>query len=104
MIKSNKHQISKFQEKVYLECNKIPKGKVTTYNTIAKKLNSSPRAIGQALKHNPYAPKIPCHRVINSDRTLGGYNGKINNKNKLFMLKKEGIIIKNNKVDKKCII
>ncbi|MEM4638140.1 MAG: MGMT family protein [Candidatus Woesearchaeota archaeon] len=105
MNKNNsKIKVTKFQEKVYLECSKIPKGKVTTYNAIAKKLTSSPRAVGQALKHNPYAPKIPCHRVINSNRTLGGYNGKADNKKKLLMLKKEGIIIKNNKVDKKCII
>lgn len=101
---TSKIKITKFQEKVYAQCIKIPKGKVTTYKAIAKKLNSSPRAVGQALKHNPYAPKVPCHRVIKKNGTLGGYDGKAYNKKKLLMLKKEGIIIKNNRVDKKCII
>lgn len=96
--------ITKFQQKVYKECIKIPKGKVSTYNFIAKKLNSSPRAVGQALKRNPYAPKVPCHRVIKNDRTLGGYNGKINNRKKILILKKEGIVINNGRVNEKCIM
>lgn len=96
--------ITKFQQKVYDECIKIPKGKVSTYNSIAKKLNSSPRAVGQALKRNPYAPKVPCHRVIKNDRTLGGYNGKINNSKKILMLKKEGVIINDGRIDEKCIM
>ena len=99
-----KHSITRFRERVYRECSKIPKGKVSTYNSIAKKLKSSPRAVGQALKRNPYAPKVPCHRVIKSDSTLGGYDGIMNNKKKVKMLKSEGIIIKQNKVDEGCII
>lgn len=93
-----------FQEKVYKECSNIPKGKVSTYNAIAKRLKSSPRAVGQALRHNPYAPKVPCHRVIKNDGTLGGYDGIMNNSKKVQMLKSEGIIIKDNKVDEKCIM
>lgn len=93
-----------FQEKVYTECSKIPKGKVSTYNAIAKRLKSSPRAVGQALKRNPYAPKVPCHRVIKSDRTLGGYDGIMNNKKKVQMLKSERVIIKDYRVDEKCIM
>ncbi len=93
-----------FQEKVYKECSRIPKGKVSTYNAIAKRLKSSPRAVGQALKRNPYAPKVPCHRVIKSDGTLGGYDGIMNNNKKIRMLKSEGIIIKNNKVDETCMM
>lgn len=93
-----------FQEKVYTLCSKIPKGKVSTYNAIAKALNTSPRAVGQALKRNPYAPKVPCHRVIKSDRTLGGFNGIMNNSKKIKMLKSEGIIISDNKVNERCII
>lgn len=95
---------TKFQERVYRECSKIPKGKVSTYNSIAKKLKSSPRAVGQALRRNPYAPKVPCHRVIKSDGTLGGYDGKINNGKKIKMLKSEGVMIKDDKVDEKCIM
>jgi len=93
-----------FQERVYKECSKIPKGKVSTYNAIAKKLKSSPRAIGQALKKNPYAPKVPCHRVIKSDGTLGGYDGIMNNNKKVKMLKSEGVIIRDDRVDEKCIV
>ena len=104
MNNKTRHNITSFQEKVYAECSMIPKGKVSTYNAIAKKLKSSPRAVGQALKRNPYAPKVPCHRVIKSDGTLGGYDCKIDNKKKILMLKKEGITIKNDKVDERCIM
>ncbi|GIU70279.1 MAG: hypothetical protein KatS3mg002_1515 [Candidatus Woesearchaeota archaeon] len=93
-----------FQEKVYALCRKIPKGKVTTYNYISKKINSSPRAVGQALKKNPYAPKVPCHRVIKNDRTIGGYKGIVNNSRKIKLLKSEGIKIINDKVDEKYIL
>lgn len=93
-----------FQERVYKECSKIPKGKVSTYNAIAKKLKSSPRAVGNALRRNPYAPQVPCHRVIKSDRTLGGYDGIMNNSKKVQMLKLEGVIISNDRVDEKCMV
>lgn len=93
-----------FREKVYELCSRIPKGKVSTYNAIAKRLKSGPRAVGNALRRNPYAPKVPCHRVIKSDGTLGGYDGIMNNKKKILMLKKEGIIINNGKVDERCIM
>ena len=87
-----------FEEKVYAECKKIPKGKVRTYGEIAKKLKTSPRAVGNALRKNPYAPKVPCHRVIKSDGSLGGFDGKMNNKKKEILLKKEGLKIKNGKI------
>lgn len=99
--------ITKFQKRVYVLVKKVPKGKVTTYSAIAKKLKSSPRAVGQALKVNPYAPQVPCHRVINSDGIIGGFKGKIKGKaikDKIALLKKEGIIIKNNKVKEKNIL
>ncbi|MGV8171338.1 MAG: MGMT family protein [Candidatus Woesearchaeota archaeon] len=84
-----------FQERVYAICRKIPKGQTMTYGEIAKILRSSPRAVGQALKRNPYAPIVPCHRVIHTDGRIGGYNGiKYSNK-KISMLKSEGIRIKN---------
>ena len=88
------HQITEFQNKVYAIVKKVPKGKTTTYNAIAKKLNSSPRAVGQALKRNPYAPIVPCHRVIMSNGKIGGYAGSNpkNIKKKIELLKKEGAI------------
>ena len=69
-----------------------------TYGEISKILDSSPRAVGQALKRNPYAPKVPCHRVIKSDGTLGGYNGEMNSKKKIRLLKKEGVFFKDGKI------
>lgn len=59
--------ISKNYEKVYTLVRKIPKGKVTTYGAIGKKLHMSPRVIGQALHANPYEGDVPCHRVVNRD-------------------------------------
>ena len=56
-----------FSEKVYFLTKKVPKGRVTTYKELAKKLKTKAyRAVGQALKCNPYAPKVPCHRVVKS--------------------------------------
>jgi len=88
-----------FNEKVWNLTKKIPKGKVTTYKILAEKLGTKAyRAVGTALKKNPYAPKVPCHRVINSDGSIGSYKGKRNSKEKIRLLKKEGINIKNNKI------
>ena len=53
----------------------------------------SARAVGNAVGKNPYAPKIPCHRVIKSDGSLGGYSGKGGIKTKRKLLKKEGITL-----------
>lgn len=70
----------------------IPKGKISTYKIISHRLNSKAyRAIGQILKKNPFAPKVPCHRVIKSDGFVGQYSKGINAKIKL--LKSEGIYI-----------
>ncbi len=87
-------KITKFQKRVFAEVRKVPKGKTTTYKAIAEKLKTSPRAIGQALKKNPYPIKIPCHRVIKSDGSLGGYKGKMNSKIKRRLLREEGADIK----------
>lgn len=91
-----------FADKVYKLTKKIPKGKVSTYKIIAEKLGTKAyRAVGNALNKNPYAPKVPCHRVIKSDGSVGGFAKGTNAKIKL--LKKEGIEIKNNKIEKKFI-
>ncbi len=61
-------------EKVWIEVRKIPKGKVTTYGTIGKKLGISPRVVGYALHANPDSSKTPCHRVVNREGKLApGY-------------------------------
>ena len=88
-----------FQEKVLALCKKIPKGKVTTYKEIGKALKRKGqvyRAVGRALHDNIYPVKIPCHRVVASDGSLGGYSRGI--KKKINLLKKEGIQIKKNKI------
>jgi methylated-DNA-[protein]-cysteine S-methyltransferase len=92
---NSSRQPTAFENRVYTLCKKITKGQVMTYGEMAKILKSSPRAVGQALKNNPYAPVVPCHRVIKSDGTLGGYNGVMHSKKKLKMLKSEGITFKN---------
>ncbi len=70
----NIQNVSNFDRTVIDLICKIPYGHTVTYKWIASKLKTSPRAIGQALKRNPLPIVIPCHRVIKSDRTLGGYS------------------------------
>lgn len=77
------------------EGKKIPKGKTSTYKAIAQKLKTSPRTVGQALKRNPCAPKILCHRVVMSNGSLGGYKGKLNSKKKRELLRSEGVDLPN---------
>lgn len=81
-----------FYERCYDVLRKVPRGKVTTYREIAKKLNSKAfRAVGSAMNKNPYAPEVPCHRVVNSEGFVGGFaHGK---KKKIKILKEEGIEI-----------
>jgi len=88
-----------FPNKVLTLTKKIPKGKVTTYKIIANRLGTNAyRAVGYALKCNEHPIIIPCHRVVSSDGSLGGYNGILNNPKKIKLLQKEGITIKNNKI------
>ena len=84
---------TKFQVKVWTYLSKIPRGSVKTYSQVAKAIRkpSAVRAVANAIGKNPYAPKIPCHRVIRSNGSLGGYSGKGGIKTKRFLLKKEGI-------------
>ena len=94
-------------EKVYRIAAKIPRGKVTTYGSIAKYLKTKAyRAIGQIMKHNPYFPKVPCHRVIKSDRSISGFSGSDpkNIKKKIALLRKEGITVINGKIPAKFIV
>jgi methylated-DNA-[protein]-cysteine S-methyltransferase len=85
-----------FQNRVYDACKQIPAGKVTTYGALSAVLKSSPRAVGQALRCNPYAPIVPCHRVIASTLELGGFTGSWgigtpSVQKKKAMLEKEGV-------------
>ena len=87
-----------FNENCYNILRKVPKGKVTTYKALAEAMNTKAyRAVGNAMNKNPYAPEVPCHRVINANGELGGYAQGI--QKKIQMLKAEGIEINNNKID-----
>ena len=84
---------TEFQVKVWAYLRKIPRGSVKTYLQVARAIGKplAVRAVANAIGKNPSAPKIPCHRVIRSDGSLGGYSGKGGIKTKRFLLKKEGI-------------
>ncbi|MEK6936960.1 MAG: MGMT family protein [Nanoarchaeota archaeon] len=87
-----------FNQKVCKLLLKIPKGKVSTYKDIAEKLNSKAyRAVGNALNKNKHPESYPCYKIINSNGKLGGYSKGL--KLKIKKLKKDGIKIKNNKVN-----
>jgi len=87
-----------FNQKVWVITKKVPKGKITTYKIIAKKMKTKAyRAVGNALNKNPYAPIVPCHRVVNSDGKIGGF--VTGTKNKIKLLQKEGIKIKKNRIE-----
>lgn len=84
-----------FERRVYDLVCKVPAGKVVTYASMARELDCGlAQAIGQALKRNPYAPEVPCHRVIKTDLSIGGYGGKTDGvklKRKLKLLRDEGV-------------
>ena len=84
-----------FQLKVWNYLKKIPRGKVKTYSEVAKSIGKplAVRAVANAIGKNPLAPQIPCHRVIRSDGSLGGYSGKGGIKTKRLLLKKEGVTL-----------
>mmetsp|Transcript_47071 Transcript_47071/g.135611 ORF Transcript_47071/g.135611 Transcript_47071/m.135611 type:complete len:121 (+) Transcript_47071:120-482(+) len=102
--------VTPFQAKVYEALLHVEQGQVTTYKRIGRFIDcSSSQAIGQALKRNPFAPGIPCHRVVKSDLSLGGFCGSFSKAPaKLAMLEKEGVIFHQNGkgdwiVDSSCV-
>ena len=92
---NNNFKGTKFQKKVWNYLKTIRKGTVKTYKQVAIGINrpKSVRAVANAVGKNPFAPKIPCHRVIRSDGSLGGYSGKGGVKTKKLLLKRGGIIV-----------
>jgi methylated-DNA-[protein]-cysteine S-methyltransferase len=87
--------VTPFQQRVYDAVMRIPSGSVTTYGRLAKAVGCpSARAVGQALRHNPFAPRVPCHRVIRADLTPGGFSGAARGaeiRRKLTLLRREGV-------------
>ena len=92
---NNDFRGTKFQKKVWNYLKTIREGTVETYKQVAIGINrpKSARAVANAVGKNPFAPRIPCHRVIRSDGSLGGYSGKGGVKTKKLLLKREGIIL-----------
>ena len=88
--------VTPFQKRVYEAVSLIPRGKVSTYRDVARFINcGSPRAVGQALRVNPFAPQVPCHRVIASSLTPGGFQGEregVAIERKRRMLAREGVL------------
>lgn len=84
-----------FQQRVLRVEHRIPRGRVSTYQLIARHLGkrNGARAVGNALANNPFPLLVPCHRVIRSDRHLGGYQGGLDMKRSL--LDKEGLLFDN---------
>src|SRR5437868_10874936 len=87
-----------FQQKVWTLTARVPAGKVATYGDVARALGTRAyRAVGSALNKNPYAPAVPCHRVVGSDGSLTGFAGGLDKKRRL--LEAEGIRFRGDKVD-----
>ncbi len=81
------------QKKIWRELKKVKKGKVKTYGEIAKKLKISPRYVGRVCGENNHLLVVPCHRIIRSDKTLGGFSSPGGIKLKRKLLEFEGIFI-----------
>ncbi len=88
--------LTPFRKRLYLALCQVPPGEYTTYAALSKYLNSSPRAVGNALRNNPFAPYVPCHRVMASGGGIGGFGGDWGKegrhaKKKVDLLRKEGV-------------
>lgn len=91
-------QAAVFSTGVYALLRQIPRGKVASYADIAHALGRprAARAVGNACNRNPDSPVVPCHRVVASDGSLGGYAFGLDEK--IRLLKKEGVLVKDNRV------
>ena len=80
-----------FERQVYRVIRRIPRGHTRSYGWVARQLGTpgAARAVGQALKRNPFAPRVPCHRVVRSDGALGGYSARGGLRRKRHLLLRE---------------
>jgi methylated-DNA-[protein]-cysteine S-methyltransferase len=94
-INFKKLKATPFQKKVWRELTKIKKGTTLTYKELAKRIGKPKaiRAVANAVAANPLLVDIPCHRVVRSDGSLGGYSGNGGIKAKCELLRKEGIML-----------
>src|SRR3989344_2662661 len=85
--------VTSFQQRVYDLCSRVPVGRVTTYAEIARAMNTQAyQAVGGALNKNPFAPVVPCHRVVSAGGGIGGFATGC--ANKIELLEKEGVIVR----------
>jgi methylated-DNA-[protein]-cysteine S-methyltransferase len=85
-------RLPQYSKRVLVFLSRVPVGYVTTYGALAKVAGGGPRAVGNVMASNPFAPLIPCHRVVRSDFSLGGYGGNVFGegvKTKLAILQRE---------------
>lgn len=91
-----------FNEKVYEKLKKVPRGKVVTYGSLARSVGSKAyRAVGSAMRNNKDPVGISCYKVVCSSGFVGDYSGVGGMKKKIKLLQKDGIEVKNNKIDLK---
>ena len=90
-IISKNEDLSVFEKSVYKAILKIPRGETRSYGWVARQIErpGASRAVGNALNKNPYAPVVPCHRVIKSDGSIGGFAKGL--RAKMELLKSEGV-------------
>lgn len=92
-------KVTLFQKKVYAATRRIPSGRVSTYAEIAKAIGQpgACRAVGNALHNNPFAPEVPCHRVVKSDGSMGGFASGY--RRKIEVLSTENITVTDGRID-----
>jgi methylated-DNA-[protein]-cysteine S-methyltransferase len=92
-----------FARQVYAVVRTIPRGKISTYQEVARVIGiRSSQAVGQALKRNPFAPEVPCHRVVKSNGEIGGFFGATQGQKiaeKIALLQSEGVEVQEGKID-----
>jgi len=89
--------VTPFQKRVYDKLLEVPRGKVTTYRDLAHAIGTRGyRAVGTALNKNPFAPSVPCHRVVNSDGSIGGFASGC--ADKIAILQEEGVNVAGSKI------
>ncbi|MBT3374745.1 MAG: MGMT family protein [Lentisphaerae bacterium] len=95
-------RVTPFQARVYDALSRVPKGRVVTYKILGDAIGCECyQAIGQALRKNPFAPIVPCHRVIASDLSIGGFGGETSGEriaSKLSLLAEEGVPFENGRL------
>ena len=90
--------MTSFQSQCYKALKQIPSGKVISYSGLAEMVGrpKAHRAVGNAMNNNPFAPEVPCHRVVKSNGDLGGFSS--GSRRKIKRLQEEGVKVVDNKI------